>query len=121
KKAVQKGAYALNYMKATDFIYDNQEKIIGVQLWDELTGKKHKVYAKKVVNACGPWVDNLREMDGSKKGKTLQLTKGVHLVFSKKRFPLQQAVYFDAPDGRMVFAIPREDKTYVGTTDTSYK
>src|SRR5699024_1482267 len=55
------------------------------------------------------------------KGKTLQLTKGVHLVFSKKRFPLQQAVYFDAPDGRMVFAIPREDKTYVGTTDTSYK
>ena len=59
-------------------------------------------------------------MDGSKKGKTLHLTKGVHLVFDKSRLPLEQAVYFDTPDGRMVFAIPRGNKTYVGTTDTNY-
>src|SRR5699024_351431 len=49
------------------------------------------------------------------------LTKGVHLVFSKQTFPLQQAIYFDAPDGRMIFAIPRNGKAYVGTTDTTYK
>ena len=36
-------------------------------------------------------------------------------------FPLQQSIYFDTPDGRMVFAIPRDGKTYVGTTDTFYK
>ncbi len=48
-------------------------------------------------------------------------TKGVHLVFDQSVFPLKQAVYFDTPDGRMVFAIPREGKTYVGTTDTVYK
>ncbi|MMZ63677.1 Aerobic glycerol-3-phosphate dehydrogenase [compost metagenome] len=66
-------------------------------------------------------MDTLREMDGSKKGKMLQLTKGVHLVFDQKRFPLRQAIYFDTPDGRMIFAIPREGKTYVGTTDTIYK
>ena len=59
-------------------------------------------------------------MDGSKEGKTLRLTKGVHLVFDRSRFPLRQAVYFDTPDGRMVFAIPREGKTYFGTTDTNY-
>ncbi len=34
---------------------------------------------------------------------------------------MQQAIYFDTPDGRMVFAIPRDGKTYVGTTDTVYK
>src|SRR5699024_3220108 len=34
--------------------------------------------------------------------------------------PLEQAIYFDTPDGRMIFAIPRGDKTYVGTTDTYY-
>jgi glycerol-3-phosphate dehydrogenase len=33
---------------------------------------------------------------------------------------LKQAIYFDTPDGRMVFAIPREGKTYIGTTDTNY-
>src|SRR5699024_4238496 len=74
----------------------------------------------KVINATGPWVDELREIDGSKEGKTLHLTKGAHLVFSKKDFPLQQAIYFDSADKRMIFAIPRGDKTYVGTTDTFY-
>ena len=53
--------------------------------------------------------------------KTLQLTKGIHLVFDQSDFPLKQAVYFDTPDGRMVFAIPREGKTYIGTTDTFYQ
>jgi glycerol-3-phosphate dehydrogenase len=66
-------------------------------------------------------VDTLREKDNSKQGKSLQLTKGIHLVVDQSRFPLNQAVYFDTPDGRMVFAIPRDGKTYVGTTDTVYK
>ncbi|WP_188454106.1 glycerol-3-phosphate dehydrogenase/oxidase [Virgibacillus oceani] len=121
KKAVQKGAHAINYTKAVEFIYNKSGKITGVLAEDQISGEKHRIYAKKVVNACGPWVDDLREIDGSKKGKSLHLTKGVHLVFSKDRFPLQQAIYFDAPDGRMIFAIPRNNKTYVGTTDTSYE
>lgn len=75
---------------------------------------------QKVINAAGPWVDSIREKDGSKKGKTLRLTKGVHLVIDQSKFPLKQAVYFDTPDKRMVFAIPRDGKTYVGTTDTFY-
>lgn len=119
KKAVERGAHALNYAKAVDLIYD-AGKVTGVLVEDQITGEQHKIYAKKVVNAGGPWVDDLREIDGSKTGKSLYLTKGVHLIFSKERFPLKQAIYFDAPDGRMVFAIPRNKKTYVGTTDTSY-
>ncbi|MGG1519198.1 glycerol-3-phosphate dehydrogenase/oxidase [Paenibacillus oryzisoli] len=85
------------------------------------SGGTYTLYASKIVNATGPWVDTLREMDRSKQGKTLHLTKGVHLVFDQRRFPLRQAIYFDTPDGRMVFAIPRDGKTYVGTTDTNYK
>jgi glycerol-3-phosphate dehydrogenase len=54
------------------------------------------------------------------KGKRLQLTKGVHLVFPYEKLPLQQAAYFDVGDGRMIFAIPRNNITYVGTTDTVY-
>ncbi|GAB4072902.1 glycerol-3-phosphate dehydrogenase [Barrientosiimonas marina] len=119
KKAVEEGAHAINYAKVVDLLYD-EGQVVGALIEDRITGQKHHVYAKKIINAAGPWVDNLREMDGSKQGKTLQLTKGVHLVFQNDRFPLQQAVYFDAPDGRMVFAIPRNKKTYVGTTDTSH-
>ncbi|WP_077328021.1 glycerol-3-phosphate dehydrogenase/oxidase [Virgibacillus siamensis] len=119
KKAVEQGAHAINYTKAVDFIYE-AGKITGVVAENQLTGEQHTIRAKKIVNAGGPWVDDLREIDGSKTGKSLHLTKGVHLIFSNDRFPLKQAIYFDAPDGRMVFAIPRNKKTYVGTTDTSY-
>ncbi|WP_026907151.1 glycerol-3-phosphate dehydrogenase/oxidase [Paucisalibacillus globulus] len=119
KKAVEKGALAINYMKVTNLVYKNG-KVIAVEVEDQIDGSTQKIIAKKIVNAAGPWVDTLRELDNSKKGKYLHLTKGIHLVFDEERFPLKQAVYFDTPDGRMVFAIPREGKTYVGTTDTVY-
>ncbi|MFG6148039.1 glycerol-3-phosphate dehydrogenase/oxidase [Halobacillus sp. B23F22_1] len=121
KKAVEHGAASLNYAKVKDFIYNDLGKVEGAVVEDTVSGETYKVNAKRVVNAGGPWVDELREIDGSKKGKTLQLTKGVHLVFDQSVFPLQQAVYFDTPDGRMIFAIPRDGKTYVGTTDTPYE
>lgn len=120
KKARELGSLAVNYAKAEQLIYDAAGKLIGVEVRDLIGEKTYKLYANKIINAAGPWVDTIRELDGSKKGKTLRLTKGVHLVFDQSKFPLRQAVYFDIPDGRMAFAIPREGKTYFGTTDTNY-
>lgn len=119
KKAFEKGAELVNYAKAESFIYENGT-LAGAVIKDQLTGKEYSAKARKVINAAGPWVDSLREKDQSKNGKRLQLTKGVHIVLDQTVFPLKQAVYFDTPDGRMVFAIPRDGKTYVGTTDTVY-
>ncbi|ABY42202.1 MULTISPECIES: aerobic glycerol-3-phosphate dehydrogenase [Bacillus] len=119
KEAIEHGAKAVNYAKVDSFLYKDG-KVCGVRVIDLLDGEVYEVYGKKIVNAAGPWVDTLREKDNSKKGKVLQLSKGVHLVIDQKRFPLGQAIYFDTPDKRMVFAIPREGKTYVGTTDTFY-
>lgn len=120
KKAVDNGATAINYTKVENFLYDKNGKVEGVEVRNVIEGTVYPIYAHTIVNATGPWVDTLRTIDGSKKGKTLQLTKGVHLVIDQSVFPLKQAVYFDTPDGRMVFAIPRDGKTYVGTTDTFY-
>lgn len=120
KKAVEKGALALNYTKVTGLIYDGN-KAIGVETEDQIDGSTEQIFAKKIVSAAGPWVDTIREMDHSKRGKYLHLTKGIHLIFDGERFPLQQSIYFDTPDGRMIFAIPREGKAYVGTTDTVYE
>ncbi|MED2015764.1 aerobic glycerol-3-phosphate dehydrogenase [Bacillus wiedmannii] len=119
KEAIEHGAKAVNYAKVDGFLYKDG-KVCGVRVIDLLDGEVYEVYGKKIVNAAGPWVDTLREKDNSKKGKVLQLSKGVHLVIDQKRFPLGQAIYFDTPDKRMVFAIPRGGKTYVGTTDTFY-
>lgn len=119
KAAFENGANLINYVKAEEFIYQNEE-IIGVKAKDILTNKAVNITSKKVVNAGGPWVDHIRKKDYSRNNKQLRLTKGVHLVIDQAVFPLRQAVYFDTPDGRMVFAIPRDGKTYVGTTDTFY-
>lgn len=113
------GAQALNYAKVKDFVYDN-EKVAGVKAIDALTGNEFTIKSKYVISAAGPWVDELRSLNNSKKGKQLHLTKGVHLVFPFEKLPVKQSVYFDIPDGRMMFAIPRGKITYVGTTDTNY-
>lgn len=120
KSAFEKGALLLNYAESTGFVYDEQKKITGAKIHDHLTGKDFEIKATTIVNACGPWVDLLRKEDNSLKGKRLQLTKGVHLVFPYEKVPLKQAAYFDVGDGRMIFAIPRNKITYVGTTDTVY-
>ncbi|MCM3144103.1 glycerol-3-phosphate dehydrogenase/oxidase [Brevibacillus sp. MER 51] len=120
KTASSHGALCVNYTEAIGFIYENG-KVIGIRAKDLLTGAEYNLHAKKIVNAAGPWVDQLREKDHSLYGKRLHLTKGVHLVVPYNRLPLKQAVYFDVSDGRMLFAIPRNNSTYIGTTDTNYK
>ncbi|MGE6604147.1 glycerol-3-phosphate dehydrogenase/oxidase [Lysinibacillus fusiformis] len=121
KAAIDRGATLLNYIKAENFLYNEQQKISGIVATDLLTNHAIEIRAKAVVNAAGPWVDDVRTIEGKQAGKHLILSKGVHIVFDESKFPLKQAVYFDTPDGRMVFAIPRQGKTYVGTTDTFYE
>ncbi|MDF0715004.1 glycerol-3-phosphate dehydrogenase/oxidase [Muricauda sp. 334s03] len=119
KTSLQFGTEIFNYTRVTDFIYKD-EKIVGVKFTDEVSGDEYSAASKYVINAAGPWVDELRSVNQSKKGKRLHLTKGVHLVFPKEKLPVKQSVYFDIPDGRMMFAIPRGKVTYIGTTDTNY-
>lgn len=120
KTATQYNAQVLNYTKATEFIYE-KNRVVGAKVTDEFTNENYNINAKYVVNAAGPWVDELRQINNSKIGKRLHLTKGVHLVVAHDKLPVKQSVYFDVPDGRMMFAIPRGKVTYFGTTDTNYQ
>jgi glycerol-3-phosphate dehydrogenase len=72
------------------------------------------------VNAAGPWVDEIAGLD-KKQNSRLKITKGIHLVFDEEKLPAKQSIYFEAADKRMLFVIPRNGKTYVGTTDTFYE
>lgn len=119
KTAAARGACAVNYAASEQFLYE-QGKVCGIVVRDMLDGGTYQIRGRHIVNATGPWVDEVRKQDGSLQGKRLFLTKGVHLVVDAKRLPIQQAAYFDTPDGRMIFVIPRSDITYIGTTDTPY-
>ena len=120
KTALDYKAKVINYTEATEFIYDNN-RVVGANVKDAISGENYTIKSKYVVNACGPWVDELRQLNNSKTGKRLHLTKGVHLVVAHEKLPVKQSVYFDVPDGRMMFAIPRGRVTYFGTTDTNYQ
>ncbi|WP_159949618.1 glycerol-3-phosphate dehydrogenase/oxidase [Polaribacter septentrionalilitoris] len=120
KTALEYEAKIINYVTASAFIYENK-RVVGITAKDNLSNTSYAIKAKYVVNATGPWVDILRQTNHSKIGKRLHLTKGVHLVVPHEKLPVQQSVYFDIPDGRMMFAIPRGKVTYFGTTDTNYQ
>ena len=120
KTALDYGAKIINYTEATEFIYE-ENRVVGANVKDAISGENYVIKSKYLVNACGPWVDELRQLNHSKTGKRLHLTKGVHLVVAHEKLPVKQSVYFDVPDGRMMFAIPRGRVTYFGTTDTNYQ
>lgn len=123
KRAVADGALAVSKIKVTGFLFEGTT-IVGVKARDELTGEVIEIHAKYVVNTSGAWADKIRNLN-FKRAITphMRPTKGVHLVVDAKRLPVPQPTYFDTgkQDGRMVFAIPRENKTYFGTTDTDYQ
>ncbi len=120
KAAQRKGAVCLNYCEVQSLTHED-EKITGVAAIDQIGGVSMNIQAKYIVNACGPWVDHIRKMNNSLTKKRLHLTKGVHIVLPHEKLPIKNSIYFDVPDGRMIFTIPRGRTTYIGTTDTDYK
>jgi len=78
------------------------------------------VRARVVVNAAGPWVEEIWRRAGTRGSRGLQLTKGIHLVVDHARLPVRHAVVMQARDRRSVFAVPRDGITYLGTTDTLF-
>ena len=120
KTACQQGAIALNHAEVKEFTYNNEGVIDGIQLIDHIHAKQHTLRSKVVINAAGPWVDDIRNLQKKTTDSQLFLTKGVHIVVDREKLPIQQSAYFDAIDQRMMFAIPRGNVVYIGTTDTPY-
>jgi glycerol-3-phosphate dehydrogenase len=120
KCAVRKGALCLNYCELIG-INHTPGRITGVDCLERLGGKHLEIRVKHIINAGGPWVDHIRNMNDSIGKKRLHLTKGVHLVVPHHKLPVRHSVYFDVPGGRMIFTIPRGRTTYIGTTDTDYR
>ena len=120
KTALNYNLKTINYAEVLGFLH-KENRVVGAAVKDPFTDSEFTIKAKYVVNATGPWVDTLRQKNSSTTGKKLRLTKGVHLVVAHDKLPVRQSIYFDVPDGRMMFAIPRGKVTYFGTTDTNYQ
>ncbi|CAN5242145.1 glycerol-3-phosphate dehydrogenase [soil metagenome] len=121
RSAHEHGAAVLTYAPVESFILEGR-RATGVVVGDSLTGQggRARLHGRAIVNAGGPWVDALRQLEDPSAAAQLQLTKGVHLVVPHARLPVTRTVIMPAADRRSVFAVPKGEHTYIGTTDTFY-
>ena len=83
-------------------------------------GLKRTVSARALVNAAGPWVQEVLHATGAHGHRSLRLVKGSHIVV-RRLYEGPQAYTLQNADGRVVFAVPYEDDfTLIGTTDIPF-
>jgi glycerol-3-phosphate dehydrogenase len=116
KDARRAGAEALNHAEVVGFSRRDGQ-LCGLEVRDALSGRRYTIAAERVVNAAGPRVDSVRELDAPLPRQELRPAKGVHLVIARERVHADAAVAFQAADGRHVFLCPWRDVHLIGTTD----
>lgn len=115
------GGLAINYMMVTAFLKSG-EMISGVVAIDRETGREYKIDARVVVNATGVFTDQIRKLDEPKASKLVAISQGVHVILGKEFLPGDSAIMVpQTEDGRVLFAVPWQDRVLVGTTDTPVK
>ncbi|MCH7398658.1 glycerol-3-phosphate dehydrogenase/oxidase [Belliella sp. DSM 107340] len=113
------GGNILNYTKVNALIKNTKGKITGIQVRDLIGKKNYKIKAKMVVNATGVFADKILQLDQPDAPKSIQPSQGIHLVLDKSFIGGNDALMIPkTSDGRVLFAVPWQDKLVVGTTDT---
>jgi len=112
RSAEKHGAVLLNYAQITQ----SEPSDLGWQcsIEDVIDSQQGIVQSRIVVNATGPWGDQLPPSSVK-----LRRTKGVHLVVPRDRLPVPDAVVM-SEGARILFAIPWGERTILGTTDTDF-
>ena len=112
------GGTAVNYVRATGLTMTNG-KVDGVTATDALGDAVFTLRARCVINATGVWVDAVRRMEDKNAPTMVAPSQGVHLTLPRDFLPGKRAILIPkTDDGRVLFVVPWNGHTIVGTTDT---
>jgi glycerol-3-phosphate dehydrogenase len=118
--AAEQGAVLLNYVQVVGLTKGGDGFVDGVVAHDLETGREHRLGAKVVINATGPFSDGVRRLAEPGALPLIAPSQGIHLVFDQSFLPGTSAIMVPhTRDGRVMFAIPWHGHTLVGTTDTA--
>ncbi len=117
--AEEAGATVLNYAEVVA-LHSVSGTVRGAELRDRLSGETFSVEARAVVNATGPWLDELRRLEEPGVRPYGQLSKGVHVTLPLDE-PWSSALTIPHDKIRVTFAYPWEGTLLLGTTDTPYE
>jgi glycerol-3-phosphate dehydrogenase len=120
RSAHRHGAAVASYARVTA-LEKAGGRLRGATVLDAIGGGRVTIHAHVTVNATGPWADVLRRLDEPDAKPLLRPTKGVHVTVPRRRLGNTGAVTLTSPlDGRVMFLLPWDDVTVVGTTDTDF-
>ncbi|WP_420963280.1 glycerol-3-phosphate dehydrogenase [Brucella sp. IR073] len=118
--AAEKGAKILTRTACTSI--RREKGMWTAQLRDVNSGAVTTIRARAVVNAAGPWVnDVIGRIAGANSRRSVRLVKGSHIIVPKF-WSGQNAYLVQNSDKRVIFINPYEgDKALIGTTDIPYE
>jgi glycerol-3-phosphate dehydrogenase len=113
------GGEARNYVRVDEVLRNRAGKICGARIRDRETGCAVELSALTIVNATGPWAEDLLER--RKQRSRFRLVRGSHVVISQDALPLTTAVAAKHPITRTpMYFIPWQGATVVGTTSVAH-
>lgn len=111
------GAVLANYVKVTRLLKAGS-RVHGAVVVDQETGSEHTIRAKVVLNATGIYIDRIRQMDDPDADPIMVFSRGSHIVLDRTFLPGDTALLVPRTvDRRVIFIVPWERRTLVGTTD----
>ncbi len=117
RTAAAQGATVLNHAEVTQLLVESG-RVFGARFNDKVGGASHEVRARVVVNATGPFVDHVRKLDDPNAADTLTASSGTHIVLAGEHLPGGSGMLIPkTDDGRVLFLLPWQGHTLVGTTD----
>eukprot|EP01029_Cantina_marsupialis_P030363 TRINITY_DN8197_c0_g1_i2.p1 TRINITY_DN8197_c0_g1~~TRINITY_DN8197_c0_g1_i2.p1 ORF type:complete len:440 (+),score=154.33 TRINITY_DN8197_c0_g1_i2:40-1359(+) len=118
KTASKHGAIVANYVEVTELIKDENGIVIGAKCVDKRTDEEFEVKGKQVLSAVGCFSDDTREMEDENASKMVQPSRGTHLILPGYLCPEKMGLLDPkTSDGRVLFYLPWEGSTLVGSTD----
>jgi glycerol-3-phosphate dehydrogenase len=115
RDAMNAGAHVANYVRLDSAHWDG--RAWEVQLADEETGRMLTARAGVLINATGPFVDEINADQGVSTDHRILLSKGIHLVVPRIGTNDRVMAFFDDTQ-RLFFVIPMGHRSVIGTTDT---
>ena len=117
RTAAAHGAAVLNHAEVTQLLVESG-RVVGASFNDNVGGATHEVRARVVINATGPFVDHVRKLDNPQAADTLTASSGTHIVLAGEHLPGGSGMLIPkTDDGRVLFLLPWQGHTLVGTTD----
>jgi glycerol-3-phosphate dehydrogenase len=116
-EAVANGCVAHNHAQVLA-VYSDRGRVTGLRIRDQLRGTEESVLATWVINATGPWADQIcQRSDIRTEHPMVGGVRGSHIVLPQFTGAPDAAVYTEAVDGRPFFVIPWNQQLLVGTTE----